>query len=48
MFFIIFFRGRVDNNDLLIYQLHTLRDKVDKLETAQVDYNELVTENKVQ
>ncbi|XP_019852390.1 PREDICTED: mitotic spindle assembly checkpoint protein MAD1-like [Amphimedon queenslandica] len=40
-------KGRVDNNDLLIYQLHTLRDKVAKLEAAQVDYNELVTENKL-
>lgn len=40
-------RDRIDNNELLTYQLHCMRDKVAKLEAAQVNYEQLLTENKV-
>lgn len=38
---------RVDNVELLTYQLHTLREKCEKLENVEKEYYQLQTDNKV-
>ena len=39
--------GHVDNVELLTYQLHTLREKCEKLEHLEKEYYQLQTDNKV-